>query len=144
MEKTPTPVAYTASMCGEAATWDAERQVLWWVDINRFLIHALEEKRVRSWDMGEPATALSLTTDHRLLVALRREIVLWDPESGARQSLARLTDDGARFNDGRCDRRGRFFIGSMGDNVGPDGEGREVAPSLGRLFRLVAAFTPIL
>ena len=43
---------------------------------------------------------MSLTTDHRLLVALRREIVLWDPTTGARQSLARA-EDGIALDDGR-------------------------------------------
>lgn len=144
MQNTPTPVAYTASMCGEAATWDADKQVLWWVDINRFLIHALHDGKIRSWDVGQPATALSLTTDQRLLVALRREIVLWDPESGVRQSLARLEDTGARFNDGRSDPKGRFVIGSMGDNVGPDGEGGKAIDGMGRLFRLDSTLTTLI
>ena len=138
----PEAIALTGDICGEAATWDAERQTLWWVDINRFLVHALKDGAVRSWDMGGPAVALSLTTDSRLLVALRQEIILWNPDSQERLSLARLDDEGCRFNDGRTDPNGWFWIGTMADNVGPAGENLPVQDGKGRLFRLNKTLEP--
>ena len=136
---TLTCIAPTGDVCGEAATWDAASQTLWWVDINRFLLHALQRGAVRTWIFEEPVVALSLTTGDRLLVALASSVMLWSPEDGGREELARL--DGwpmQRLNDGRTDPSGRFWVGSMANNVGPDGESQELRKDEGKLFRLGA------
>ena len=59
--------------------------------------------------------SVALAGDGRLLVAMADEVTLFDPESARFETLARLPQsiDGHRFNDGRCDRQGRFFVGTM-------------------------------
>lgn len=134
-----TCIAPAGDVCGEAATWDAERDTLWWVDINRFLIHALTNGAMRSWIFEEPVVALSLTTGERLLVALGSGVMLWSPDDGGREELARFDGWPAqRLNDGRTDPAGRFWVGSMANNVGPQGESLEVRDGEGKLFRLGA------
>jgi sugar lactone lactonase YvrE len=130
-------------ICGEAATWDAATQRLYWVDINRFLIHALDtaSAATRSFQFHEPVTALGLTDrPGTLITALASRLILWTPETDARapfgEPLAGWPE--ARFNDGRPDPAGRFWIGSMGNNVGPDGEALDVVPGLGVLQRVDA------
>ncbi|CAN0605661.1 unnamed protein product, partial [Ectocarpus sp. 12 AP-2014] len=120
-------VAPTGDICGEAATWSADENRVYWVDINRFLVHRLdvESGAVTSHLFDEPVVAVSLTTrDGNLLVALGSKLILLNVETDQRQDLG-VTLPGTptvRFNDGRTDPNGVFWIGSMGNNVGPNGE----------------------
>jgi len=41
----PYCVAPVGDWCGEAPLWQPEEQALYWVDINRFLIHRLDRER---------------------------------------------------------------------------------------------------
>ncbi|MEM1287381.1 MAG: SMP-30/gluconolactonase/LRE family protein [Pseudomonadota bacterium] len=136
----PQCIAATGDLCGEAARWSAEENCLYWTDINRFLLHRLDysDRSVRTFFFDEPVVALSLTTTiGTLLVALGSEIVLFTPQTGERTSLNITLPDSpqVRFNDGRTDPNGVFWIGSMGNNVGPKGEPAPVADGLGKLFR---------
>lgn len=120
-------VAPTGDICGEAATWSADENCVYWVDINRFLVHRIDvtSDAVTSHLFDEPVVALSLTTrDDTLLVALGSKLNLLDVETDQRQDLG-VTLPGSpavRFNDGRTDPNGVFWIGSMGNNVGSQGE----------------------
>jgi sugar lactone lactonase YvrE len=133
-------VVPAGDICGEGAVWSADERRLYWVDINRFLIHALREDdgSVLTWQFAEPAVALALT-DRRgvLLVALGGRLILWTPADDGRVAFgAPLADwPDVRFNDGRADAAGRFWIGTMGNNVGPDGEAMPMPEGRGQLMR---------
>ena len=133
-------VAPTGDLCGEGAVWSAREGCLYWVDINRFLVRRLDGcGRVRSWLFEEPATALALTDrPGTLLVALASRLILWQPRDDSRVPFGEPLADWprVRFNDGRPDPQGRLMIGTMGNNVGPDGEDLPVPPGLGSLFRV--------
>src|SRR5512134_378547 len=139
MQDEPRCVAPTGDLCGEGATWSAAERSLYWVDINRFLVRRLDaEGGVRSWLFQEPAVALSLTDrPGTLVLALASRLILWTPETDQRSPLGDPLPDWpkVRFNDDRADPLGRLVIGTMGNNVGPDGEPLPVAPGLGTLFR---------
>jgi sugar lactone lactonase YvrE len=132
-------VAPVGDLCGEGLTWAAAEGCLYWVDINRFLVRRLEtDGAVRSWMFDEPAVALSLTDrPGTLVVALASRLILWTPDHDDRQPLGPVLADWpqARFNDGGADPSGGLVIGTMGNNVGPEGEGLPVAPGRGALFR---------
>ena len=133
-------VAPVGDVCGEGAVWAAGEGRLWWTDINRFLVHSLTvaDGGVRTWLFDEPAVAVALTDRPGvLLVALASRLVLFTPATGGREALGPALPGwpAVRFNDGRPDPGGRLVIGTMGNNVGPAGEGLEVAPGLGKLYR---------
>lgn len=101
---------------GESPLWDGDAQALVWVDIRRPAIRRLHPAsgRLDTWPMPEMVGAIALVDDGRLLVAMGAEILLFDAATGAREPLARVPrPDGHRFNDGRCDRQGRFWVGTM-------------------------------
>ena len=142
-------VATPGDRCGEGAVWDAERQALYWCDINRFLVHRydLASGSMRSWTFEEPVVAVMLThTTDRFVVALASRLVIWNAATDERTELSyRLPDAPAvRLNDGRADPQGNVWVGSMQNNVLPDGElnleveGNWASPGRGVLTR----FTP--
>ena len=133
-------IAPVGDICGEAATWSAEENAIYWVDINRFLIHrfSLENQSTKSFQFDEPVVALSLTDiTGKMLVALSSQLIFFFPESNDRKVLDVTLPDfpEARFNDGRSDPNGVFWIGSMGNNVGKNGENLDVQNGLGKLYR---------
>ncbi len=127
--------------CGEGALWSDEERAVYWTDINRFLIHRLDEASgaVHSWFFDRPVVALSLTTrTDTLLVALGSHLILWQPETDSRRELGFHLPGWpeVRLNDGRTDPLGNFWVGSMKNNVGPDGEPGEPGFGLGVLYRI--------
>jgi sugar lactone lactonase YvrE len=136
-------VAPVGDRCGEAATWDPAAQALYWCDVNRFLIHRLDaDGGVRSWFFDEPVVALSLTERAgELLVALASKLIFWRAADDRRRDQGfRLAEwPSARLNDGRAAPNGDFWIGSMFNNVGANGEALACASGYGVLHRLRTA-----
>ncbi len=134
-------IAPTGDRCGEGVVWNAEEAAVYWTDINRFLIHRLDTLGggVHTWIFHEPVVALALTTrPGTMLVALGSRLLLWRPETDARQEhgFALPGWPHVRLNDGRADPLGNFWVGSMKNNVLPDGEPGETGPGAGTLFRI--------
>lgn len=114
---TPRRIGTQTDILGENPIWDDRTQCLYWVDIRRPAIRRLNAGtgHVDTWAMPDLVGAIALTDEGRLLVALPQFIALFDEVSGSLESFARPpeTVPGHRFNDGRCDRQGRFWVGSM-------------------------------
>ena len=127
---------------GMGVVWHALHKAVYWTDINRFLIHRFEPEsgNVRNWTFAEPVTALGLTDrPDTLIVALASRLILWQPANDARADFASPERGraGVRLNDGRPDPAGNFWVGSMPNNVGPDGEDLGVErDDTGKLFRV--------
>jgi sugar lactone lactonase YvrE len=138
----PVCVVPAGDRTGEGAVWHEAEKALYWTDINRFLVHRYEpETRATwSWLFPEPAVAVALTDrSDTLLVALASKIILWQPMNDARADFSAPEKKAplARLNDGRPDPAGFFWIGSMQNNVAPDGEGIPVDnDGLGSLYRI--------
>ena len=127
--------------CGEGPVWHATEQALYWTDINRFLIHRFQSARgaVRSWCFDEAVVALALTTrEDTLLVALGSRLIFWKPATDGRQDHGYHLPGwpAVRLNDGRPDPRGSFWVGSMRNNVNPDGSSGEAGGTDGILVRI--------
>jgi sugar lactone lactonase YvrE len=132
-------VAPTGDVCGEGAVWHAAHEAVYWRDINRFLVHRYTpaELSVRTWFFDEPVTALTLTDRPEVLaVVLGSGVILWEPDTDLRREpLFRLERwPKARLNDARPDPRGSLWIGSMRNNVNPDGSCAEVGGLDGELI----------
>ena len=137
----PVCVAPTGDVCGEGAVWHAAHSAVYWTDINRFLIHrfTLADQCVRTWFFDEPVTALILTDrDDVLAVVLGSGVILWEPASDLRHKPIFHLEGwpAVRLNDGRADPRGSLWVGSMRNNVNPDGSSGEAGGKDGILHRL--------
>jgi len=134
-------VVPAGDVCGEGAVWCAEEAAVYWTDINRFLIHRHDTQSgsTKSWLFDEPVVALSLTIEPgRWLVALGSRLIWWWPETDRRQPHGFVLpgSPAVRLNDGRADPLGNFWVGSMRNNVLPDGEAGEAGGSDGILYRI--------
>jgi sugar lactone lactonase YvrE len=135
----PFVVAAVKDVCGEGAMWHPEEGAVYWTDINRFLVHRWDERsnEVKTWEFGEPVTALALTTQEgSILVVLGSKILLWEPVGDRRRELGFHLDGWpeARCNDARVDPAGVLWVESMENNVGVDGAALPVTRVLGKLF----------
>ena len=107
---------------GESPLWDERRALLFFIDILAPAIHAirLDGRKPRSWPMPAVIGSIGLTESGRLIAALKHDLALFDPESGALQPFARLPADiGAIGNRARL----VTFDGSIGL---PDGTARHL------------------
>ncbi len=143
MEKEPVCLVPAGDRCGEGAVWSADERALYWTDINRFLIHRFRpaDGCVRSWLFDEPVVALALTTrSGQMLVALGSQLILWRPATDERtaQGFSLPGSPMVRLNDGRADPDGRFWIGSMRNNVAPNGDALPAGGTDGVLYRVSA------
>jgi sugar lactone lactonase YvrE len=105
---------------GESPIWDGRQHSLWWVDIESCLIKKWNSLSGHTdhWQMPERVACIALAQDGRILAALEYTIVALQLAQDGQfqlQELARLTHPatGMRFNDGRCDPSGRFWVGTM-------------------------------
>lgn len=133
--------APTGDVCGEGAVWHAAEGAVYWVDINRFLIHRflVADGSVRSWIFEEAVTSLSLTDrDDVLAVVLGSGVILWEPATDRRSDFIFKLDGWpkVRLNDARSDPRGSLWMGSMRNNVNADGSAGEAGGADGELMRL--------
>ena len=100
----------------ESPVWDADEAVLWWVDIFRGEVHRLDPASGRDemFQFEGPVGSLALRAGGGLLLALRDGVYQWRP-GDVPGALARpeMERPDNRFNDGRTDRQGRFWVGSL-------------------------------
>lgn len=139
----PEKVDVPAAELGEGPCWDDQSQSLYWVDIPAGRVNRLTESAVHSsWDVGAPAGAVVTRASGGLVVAAGNGFLALDPLTGEITELAQAPGQpGTRMNDGKCDRAGRFYAGSMAADetpgkgsffrLDPDGSVTEVMTGLG-------------
>ena len=128
---------------GEGCFWDAATQCLWWLDlIVPSTIHRLHvaSGAHRSWQFSEMVTAMAMRKDGTILVGSHRGLNVFDPATGALSPRTRIGTDlpGNRGNDGACDAMGRFWFGTMMNNVGDLGADLPITADTGLLYRVDA------
>lgn len=129
-------VAPAACILGEGPVWDEEGGFLYWVDIKAPALHRYhpQDGRTRRWDLPEPVGAVALRARGGLLLALQSGFAFFDPDTEELQPLFDPEPGSAqnRLNDGKCDARGRFWVGSMHDpEQDPSGHLYRLDPDLG-------------
>ena len=86
-------------------------------------MHRISEdgERLDSWHIEQMASAAALTQGPDLLIATETALVTFNPDTGDHAHLCPLEADtpATRSNDGRADRQGGFWIGTMGKHAEP-------------------------
>ena len=125
----------TRDAVGESPLWSVAEQALYWVDIEGRTIRrfAWATGGVQSWVCAERVGCIALDARGGLLAAMETglfRVNLLPDGTVAATPLAGVVHprEGMRFNDGRCDRAGRFWAGTMVRDM-------SLAAPAGRLYR---------
>lgn len=134
---TAEPIGNVRAVLGEGPFWNAENGSLLWVDIMGKSIHELQtvDESERGFQVpGNPGCVVACG-EHRLLAAIDNALHLIDGFGGPMHHFSGVEDDPRlRFNDGKCDSRGRLWVGSMD---------REESEPLGSLYCFSAPPVPV-
>jgi L-arabinonolactonase len=130
---------------GEGIFWCPGERALYWVDVPMpSFLHRWDPRTGKhdSWPMPEMITSLAKRNDGTLLVASHHGLNVFDPR---RARLARIAAPEAdrpanRANDGGVDGKGRFWFGTMRNNVAPDGAYLDFEEATGVLYKVEAGF----
>ena len=113
-------ISPTRDRVGESPVWSVAQQALYWVDIEGRLVHRLDwqTKQQSSWALDERVGCIALSVNRTVIAAMETgvfELVLAPGAKAQSRRLASITHPQAdmRFNDGRCDAHGRFWISTM-------------------------------
>jgi sugar lactone lactonase YvrE len=105
------------SLLGESPLWHPSEQVLYWCDIPGHKLNCFDPAsgEHRQWRFDTDVACCAPLQDGGLLLALRRGLVHFDAKTGTSTPLAEAPYDTAheRFNDGKADARGRFWVGTL-------------------------------
>ena len=113
----PEPIFEAGIGTGESPVWSPEEAALYFTDIPGKALHRLvpETGSHDSWAMPEELCAFALRETGGFVAAMRSGFALLDGPGAELVYVARPEAGRAdnRLNDGRCDREGRFWAGSM-------------------------------
>lgn len=103
---------------GEGIIWDAASACVWWTDIDgsKLYRYQSEDKQLDHWTTPERLGSFALVSDSEFLICgFASGFAYFNPHSGELQWLEKIEQNnpGTRLNDGRADRQGRFWAGSM-------------------------------
>lgn len=107
------------ALLGEGPVWDDRRGLLYFLDIkaNRLFEYDPTRDGRRILDLPSQISAITFRERNGMVAAGGHGFAFLDPATGALDPIteveAALPEN--RFNDGKCDGRGRFLAGSMDD-----------------------------
>jgi sugar lactone lactonase YvrE len=110
-------VADAKSIVGESPLWSAAEQCVYFVDIPQRQLHrlSLSNMLLESFTTPDIVTAVALRRGGGLILTFERTLAFFDPGKKSFAATMAMTTEptGNRFNDGKCDRQGRFWSGTM-------------------------------
>jgi sugar lactone lactonase YvrE len=105
------------SLLGESPLWHPVEQVLYYCDIPGRTLNRFDPRNgdLQHWKFDTNVACCAPMLDGGLLLAMRDGLFKFDPRTGERTHLLDAPYDPAteRFNDGKCDPQGRFWVGTI-------------------------------
>jgi len=101
---------------GEGSIWHPKENKLYWIDIEGKALHIYDPvtKENKTFDVGSRIGTVVPVEKGGALVALQNGIHFIDTKTGKLTFINNpLPDANIRFNDGKCDPSGRFWVGTM-------------------------------
>jgi len=125
---------------GEGIIWDEIEQCLFWLDVpmpsklHRWYPDSLSYKY---WEMPEMITSMSVKENGGLLVASHHGLNEFNFKDDNLLQILELEKDQPenRCNDGASDRKGRFWFGTMQNNISSEAKNIDLVKSSGSIYR---------
>jgi sugar lactone lactonase YvrE len=123
------------NVLGEGAVWCPLERLLWWIDISNPTLWRFDPRmaRIDHWPLPKPPGSFALRKGGGFLFAFRNGFATLAAPGGELQWLepAGLALGDERFNDGKVDRAGRFWAGTLD---------RRLGNAIGQLYRVEPGF----
>jgi sugar lactone lactonase YvrE len=117
MSTSPEWILDAKATLGEGAIWDANHQVLYWIDIIESQVHIYDPAadKDRTIQLDQMVGTVVPRQSGGLMVAVHHGFAGLDLETEQMQIVADPERDRPenRFNDGKCDPAGRFWAGTL-------------------------------
>jgi len=107
---------------GEGLLWHPLRQELFWFDIMAGTLYRRNGKEIQNWKFPHTVSAAGWVDHDTLLVAGQTALMRFEISTGKNQVICQRDPEDLkiRFNDGRADPWGGFWIGTMGFDLEKD------------------------
>jgi sugar lactone lactonase YvrE len=132
-------VVTTPNAVGESPVWVAEHDALYWTDIPNRTVHRLAypSGETTQWTFEEMIGSIAHCGGEQWLLAMETGLFTTKLSKGQKASTSLLApvnhpSPNMRFNDGRCDRQGRFLASTMFNDMA-------AAAQIGSLLQLTSA-----
>lgn len=107
-----------ANELGEGVIWDHPAGKIWWTDIQQSQLYRYDpkSKELEQWQTPERLCCFApVENGVGLAAAFESGFAFYNPETGDLDWIEKLEQDNpvTRFNDGRTDRQGRLWSGTM-------------------------------
>ncbi len=108
------------AILGEGPLWVPSQEALYWVDVKKPAVHRIipANGALETWPMPEQIGCIVLRRKGGFVAGFESGLSFLDLDLGRIESFANPEPDRPenRFNDGKCDARGRFWAGTMDDS----------------------------
>ena len=108
--------ANTNDILGEGVIWNHKENALYWVDAFAPAIRRLDyhTNKIESWNTKEIIGSLVFDNNGKIIAGTESGFVSISLNPWQKDILINpQKNDGIIFNDGKCDRKGRYFVGTM-------------------------------
>ena len=129
------------NLLGEGITWSADQENLYWLDVvipsKLFQLH-LPTNKLTTFIMPEMISSISIRSKKDLIIASQYGVYNYNLTSN---NFTRLIETEPllkfnRSNDGASDIKGRFWFGTMQNNLDEEGNDIPITKNSGSLYRL--------
>ena len=124
---------------GEGVLWSHKENTLYWLDVpmpSKLFKICMDNNEMSTYKMPEMITAMSSRSNGEMLVASHHGINSFNFQQ---QKLTKILDiepnlPNNRCNDGASDAKGRFWIGTMQNNISAEANDIEITENSGNLY----------
>jgi sugar lactone lactonase YvrE len=112
------------ALLGESPFWHPTEKCLYYCDIAAHRLYRYNPKKdqLTHWQFNTELASCAPFADGTLLLAMRNGLWQFDPKTQHRWDLSRpyYSSRTQRFNDGKCDPQGRFWVGTLDEQRQPN------------------------
>ena len=127
------------NILGEGALWSNSTNTLFWLDIpmpSKLHSYSFDTREYNTYAMPEMITAMAERSESNLLIASHYGLNNYNLAEKKFEPIIKIEPDKPenRCNDGAADFLGNFWVGTMQNNIAPDGSNIDIIKNSGSLY----------
>ena len=124
---------------GEGVLWSQDQKTLYWLDVpmpSKLFKLNFNNEELLTYNMPEMITAMSVRKNGDMLIASHHGINNFNFKTKVLKKIVDLEPDlpQNRCNDGASDSKGRFWIGTMQNNISAEATDIDIVENSGNLY----------